>query len=275
MIECRGDDREHRRERGPQLVAQLGQECVLGPIGLLGRDPGRLLRLCPRLGGDVADDHQPSWFAAVREARDSDIVGEPSIPRVRAEAIRQLRSSFQPREVLGDLQPSRDHVARETDDVLTEASHEAKGSPVHARDPPPGIDHDDRVEHLVQDQGIAHRSDVDEVEPPQQHQAEHAGHHESGGRKVIFPVWFRDDPHQVRHVDDQGDEQACGQEQHLLPQDPAQRQGRAGEQPCGQAQEGIAVAGVDPECRAVPGTQQSVAPDLDLFHARKEQSVFP
>ncbi len=31
LIEGRGDDREHGRERCPQLVAQLGEECVLGP----------------------------------------------------------------------------------------------------------------------------------------------------------------------------------------------------------------------------------------------------
>ena len=244
-------------------------------IGLLGRDPSRPLRLRPRLGGDVADDDQPSRFAAVREARDSDIVGGPGIPRVRTEAIRQLRGSFQPREVLGDPQPSRDHVAGEADDVLIEAPDEAKGGPVHARDPPPGVEHDDRVEHLLHDQGIADRGDIDEVESPQQHQAEHARHHEGGGREVIFAIGLRDDPQQVRHVDDQGYEQARGQAQHLLPQDPAQCQGRAGEQPCGQAQEGIAVAGEDPECGAVPGTQQSVALDLDRFHAREEQPVFP
>jgi len=188
LIECRRSDREHGRERGPQLVAQLGEECVLGPIGLLGRDPGRPLRLRPRLGGDVADDDQPARFAAVREARDADIVGGPGIPRVRIEAIRQLRGSFQLREVLGDPQPSRDHVAVEADEVLIEAPDESKGSPVHARDPPPGVEHDDRVEHLLHDQGIADRSDLDQVEPPQQHQAEHARHHEGGGRQVIFSV---------------------------------------------------------------------------------------
>ena len=129
LIEGGGDDREHGRERCPQLMAQLGQECVLGQIGLLGRDPGRPLRLRPRLGGDVADDDQPSRFAAVREARDSDIVGRPRIPRVSAEAIRQLRGSFQPGEVLGDLQPCRDHVAGEADDVLIERARSGEGQP--------------------------------------------------------------------------------------------------------------------------------------------------
>ena len=188
LIECCRGDREHGRERCPQLVAQLGEECVLGPIGLLGRDPSRPLRLRPRLSGDVADDDQPSRCAAVREARDSDIVGGPGIPRVRIQAIRQLRGSFQPREVLGDPQPARDHVAGEADDILIEAPDEAKGSPVHARDPPPGVEHDDRVEHLLHDQGIADRSDVDQVEPPQQHQAEYSRHHERGCREVIFAV---------------------------------------------------------------------------------------
>ncbi len=54
-------------------MTQLGQECILGQIRLLGRNAGRPLRLRPRLGGDVADDDQPSRFAPVRESRDSDV----------------------------------------------------------------------------------------------------------------------------------------------------------------------------------------------------------
>ena len=102
LFECRGGDREYWRERCPQLVTQFGEECVFGPIGLLGRDPSHPLRLRPRLSGDVADDDQPSWHAAVREARDSDIVGGPGVPLLSFKTIRQLRGSFQNREVLGN-----------------------------------------------------------------------------------------------------------------------------------------------------------------------------
>ena len=104
------------------------------------------------------------------------------IPRISAETIRQLRGAFQPGEVLGDLQPCRDHVTGETDDVFIVAADQAKRSPVHTHNPPPGVEHNDRVEHLVDDQGITDRSDVDQLESPQQQKAEHARHHESGRR---------------------------------------------------------------------------------------------
>jgi hypothetical protein len=38
LFEGRRHDREHGRERCAQLMAQLGQECVFGQIGLLGRE---------------------------------------------------------------------------------------------------------------------------------------------------------------------------------------------------------------------------------------------
>ena len=71
LIEGRRDDREHGRERGPQLVAQLGQECVLGLIGLLGRDPGRASASARDWAemSRIMTSHPGSWPCGKRETR--------------------------------------------------------------------------------------------------------------------------------------------------------------------------------------------------------------